>query len=229
MTDRQLLCDDLGSIPAKHFTGLGLEIGALANAFKVGPGTQMHYADVQTREKLVEGYGRIKNFPTGRIVHVDFIIAPDGTITTPYRYDFLIANHVLEHTVNVSRALNEWMSRVMPGGRALVVVPRKSTCFDKDRPTTEPDHFALEAALDSRLAPIEHYLEWARFVDKVPEAEIGARANAAWKAQANIHFHTWELDTWVESLERLSEGRGWYPEETRLCCGCHLAAILRRL
>jgi SAM-dependent methyltransferase len=55
-------------------------------------------------------------------------------------YDFMISNHMLEHSANPIKVLNEWRRVVKNEGMLLVVLPHKDGTFDHLRPITPLEH-----------------------------------------------------------------------------------------
>lgn len=57
-------------------------------------------------------------------------------------YDFLICNHMLEHSANPIKVLCEWKRVVRDDGLLLIVLPHKDGTFDHRRPLTTLKHLA---------------------------------------------------------------------------------------
>lgn len=55
-------------------------------------------------------------------------------------YDFLISNHMLEHSANPVKVLYEWKRVVRENGTLLIVLPHKDGTFDHRRPLTPLKH-----------------------------------------------------------------------------------------
>jgi SAM-dependent methyltransferase len=65
---------------------------------------------------------------------VDLSAIADGA------YDFVLASHVLEHSANPIRALNEWLRVLTESGVLVLVLPHKEGSFDHRRPVTTLAH-----------------------------------------------------------------------------------------
>jgi hypothetical protein len=46
----------------------------------------------------------------------------------------------------------------------------------------------------------EHYEEWARIIDGIPESRVADRVAAFAREQAHHHFHVWELEDFLALL-----------------------------
>jgi SAM-dependent methyltransferase len=64
-------------------------------------------------------------------------------------YDFLISNHMLEHTANPIKVLYEWKRVVRDGGLLLVVLPHKARTFDHRRPLTTLNHLIKDYEMNT--------------------------------------------------------------------------------
>ena len=200
---------------AKRFVkGCGLEIGALHRPLVLPASVKVKYVDLVSREES------IKKFPeldASEIVTVDYI--DDGFVLSEIpqaSQDFLIANHVLEHTPNPIRTLKNWAGILKPEGILFITVPIAEECFDKGRPLTTLEHliddFELynKNALPRAQTKIEqknkdHLREWIdisernlftdRYADyKHPSfVEIEKRIEATNIKNIEIHFHTFSL------------------------------------
>lgn len=60
------------------------------------------------------------------------------------QYDFVLSCNNLEHIANPLKAIKEWLRVLKPGGHLLILVPRKETNFDHNRPTTSFDHLVSD-------------------------------------------------------------------------------------
>jgi SAM-dependent methyltransferase len=126
---------------------LGLEIGALHCPLPLHLDSKALYID----RDLPDVLRKLRADAGDEIVQPDIItdgfrlrcIAPDSQ-------DFIIANHVLEHTTDALGTLKNWLGVLRPGGLIFVAVPRGERCFDRGRAITSADHF-LE---DFRLCAI---------------------------------------------------------------------------
>jgi SAM-dependent methyltransferase len=116
----------------------GLEIGALHFPLTLPPAAQAYYIDKHTPEKLSKLCAEVAE----SIVKTDIIA--DGFklgCIVEASQDFLIANHVLEHTTDALGVLLNWLRVLRPGGILFISVPRGERCFDKGRIVTSVDHF----------------------------------------------------------------------------------------
>jgi SAM-dependent methyltransferase len=59
-------------------------------------------------------------------------------------YDFILSCHMLEHTANPLRALEEWRRVLREGGCLLLVLPHKDGSFDHRRPVTSLEHLVTD-------------------------------------------------------------------------------------
>jgi SAM-dependent methyltransferase len=55
-------------------------------------------------------------------------------------YDFVLSSHMLEHTANPLRVLEEWWRVLRPSGGLILVVPHRDGTFDHRRPVTTLAH-----------------------------------------------------------------------------------------
>ncbi|MBD2484146.1 methyltransferase domain-containing protein [Planktothrix sp. FACHB-1365] len=131
----------------KYLRGSGIEIGALHKPTKVSSSTQVKYVDYKTKEQNLVQYPELKN---ENIVETD--VVDEAFVLSkvePESQDFLIANHVLEHSPNPIGTLNRWLSKVRPNGCLLLSVPIADRCFDKGRPITSLEHMLEDYKLFS--------------------------------------------------------------------------------
>ena len=109
----------------------GIEIGGSSgNQF----GLDVLNVDLTDSMEAFYKQEEIKMFGEARPVDV---VAEASTLPFPSgSKDFVLASHVLEHTPDPIKALEEWWRVIRPGGFVYLIVPHKERTFDKDRPRT---------------------------------------------------------------------------------------------
>lgn len=219
-------------IANKYIKGTGLEIGALHAPLLVSKFAQVKYVDIVSREISVSKFPELD---PKKIVEVDYIT--DGFTLRGIKknsFDFLIANHVLEHTPNPIQVLENWLSVLKVGGVVFFVLPNLNHTFDRGRSLTTIDHLVDDYRFYQNLGDnelgdhnLKHYLEWVRISDynilkkKRTENEIGNHAKKLNAENSEIHFHTFnkgsitKLLNYVEKnmfkpffLQEIIDGRG---------------------
>lgn len=110
-------------------------------------------------------------------------------------FDFVVANHVLEHLTDPIGALIEWHRILRPGGLLLFAVPDKRYTFDHARPRTSLRHLIDDHR--SELPPQQrndcHLLEWAEHVEGLRHGSAGfdAWVDAQRQHGFAVHNHVW--------------------------------------
>jgi hypothetical protein len=128
---------------ALHFLnqqGRGLEIGPSYNPLvSKASGARIETVDHTDRETLIAKYTAwgLPSDKIDAIETVDHIWAGGSLLDViPERgtYDYIIASHFLEHTVDVVSFLNDCEALLNDGGRLSLVLPDKRYCFDRFQP-----------------------------------------------------------------------------------------------
>jgi SAM-dependent methyltransferase len=177
------------SIAAHYLRGLGLEIGALHRSLPLPPGVSAHYVDAAPIEQLRKRFPGIANIRPPDIVDNGEQL---GTVADA-TYDFIIANHFLEHTENPFATLGNFVRVLRPGGRIYMAVPDKRWTFDRDRPITTLDHLLTDYREGPQVSRRAHYDEWLRIIDHHTGDELARRTEAFIRDGVNIHFHVWTI------------------------------------
>jgi predicted SAM-dependent methyltransferase len=190
------------AIAARFLRGEGLEIGALHNPLPVSDHARVRYVDRMTTPDLRRQYPELDGKP---LVDVDVVDDGERLASVPdASVDFVIANHFLEHCQDPIGALGTMFRVVRPGGIVYLAIPDKRFTFDVDREVTPPEHLLEDHRSGPEGSRREHFEDWARLVDKVGEAEVGAHAAKLLDDDYSIHFHVW---TQKDALELLSVAR----------------------
>jgi SAM-dependent methyltransferase len=183
----------------KYLGGCGLEIGALHLPLAVPKHATVRYVDRASVAQLRAHYPELGIF---RLTPVD-IIDNGETLDTiaPASQDFIIANHFIEHCEDPIKTIKTHLSRLKPGGTLYMAVPDKTKTFDKHRHGTSLDHVLKDFQDGPERSRYEHYQEWARLVEKVPEIRLSSRARELMEKRQSIHYHVWKQPDFLVLLE----------------------------
>ncbi len=182
--------------------GNGLEIGALNCPAPLPPSCTVEYCDVQSREESV---ARNSDLVLDDLVEVQHLCDLDTEGLARFRdgtYDFVIANHVLEHVANPIRVVGEIFRITRVGGRVVLTVPDKNYACDKSRPLTPFDHLLEEYRANVSAVSDEHYLdlieaEHPEMLRRSPEEIRQAVALARLRRE---HAHVWNSEAFRQFL-----------------------------
>lgn len=122
----------------RYLRGCGLEIGALHNPLEVPPGVTVTYVDYATREENIKKFPLIEE---SRIVATDYVA--DGCELAGIAaasQDFVVANHVLEHSANPLQTILNWHRVLKRNGILFITVPNGEKSFDYGREITKIEH-----------------------------------------------------------------------------------------
>lgn len=183
----------------RYLRGTGLEIGALHRPLWVPAGVAVRYVDRMDVEKLRTHYPELAH---ERLVAPD-IIEDGETLASEAdaSADFIIANHFIEHTQDPIGALASHLRVLRPGGILYLAVPDRRHTFDADREPTPLEHLVRDHRDGPAWSRALHQEEWARFVDRVPAAEVADRVRWLEEHDYSIHFHVWNPDEFRRVLE----------------------------
>jgi SAM-dependent methyltransferase len=152
-------------VAEKYLRGVGLEIGALDHPQPTPPQATVRYVDYISKADSAVKHTQLD---PDQIVEVDYI--DDGfTLSTiaSDSQDFVIANHVLEHSPDPIGALLNWSRVLRVDGILFFSVPMSAKSFDRGRAITTIEHLSEdhEHAISGRQEVfqqrnLEHYDEY---------------------------------------------------------------------
>jgi SAM-dependent methyltransferase len=187
----------------RYLDGDGIEIGALHRPLRVPPSAHVRYVDLMRREELLSAHSTAVYGNPRWVVETDVIDDGERLSTlADASVDFVIANHILEHTEDPIEALNSFVRVLRPGGVVFLTLPDARRSFDALRSRTTVEHLLRDHREGSDRSRDEHYREWA-YVECLADDQIPARVAEFALAEARHHFHVWELDTFLDLLHAL--------------------------
>jgi SAM-dependent methyltransferase len=151
--------------------GLGLEIGpSWRPLLRKADGYNVRVADHLDQAGLIAKYDGVR--PTQYIEPVDYVLnGPRLTDTIDARFDWIVASHVLEHTVCLIKFLQEAEALLLPGGVLSLAVPDRRYCFDRFRERTSLgrviDVFHADRLVHSEGSVLEFHVNYVAKGDSI--------------------------------------------------------------
>jgi len=191
-----------------YLHGTGLEIGGLNSPLPV-PGARILYSDILTPEEIDRMYPGSK--------HPDIISDSESfPDTESASFDFIIANHVIEHVTDPIRALTEWHRLLKPDGILFLAVPDKRFTFDRDRQRTPLQHLVDDntSTLGVKDLNFDHLKDWATHVERLdPDSqEWKDWVDNQYQHGYSVHNHVWQIEDLLELLGHLAEKHNIFLE-----------------
>ena len=185
-------------IAFKYLSGNGIEVGALHAPLEVPDNVKVYYVDRMSVSELRKQYPELNGT---NLIEAD-IVDNGETLSSiaDNSWDFVIANHMIEHCQNPIGALENFLRVLKPGGIVYMGVPDKRYIFDVDRPMTSLDHLIRDYKEGPEWSKVSHYEEYVRLVEKFPQEQVFARQQALINIDYSIHFHVWTSETFSELL-----------------------------
>jgi|GEM_PF-6974624 len=144
-----------------NLQGFGLEIGGGPSPLlPKSEGYNVETLDHLSRDELNEKY---KNRVTGAIQDIDYVWQ-GGSYTEAVGksncYDFIVASHVIEHSVCIISFLNDCINLLKPNGILSLVIPDKRFTFDRFRPLSGVSGAIDCLHSDKQRHSIGAYADW---------------------------------------------------------------------
>lgn len=182
-------------------TGVGLEIGPLANPTIGKSEGVVYYADHLSRDDLQEKYSNDPKVDTSRIVDIDIVLDTDLTVLGAYpRFDYVVASHVFEHLPNAIGWLRGMAGYLNAGATLALAIPDKRFTFDVLR---EPTRFSELLANDvlglitpSPTQVLDHF---------VNVAHVETKEAWSWKFRASESQRKYSVDQAIEAAEHAAD------------------------
>jgi SAM-dependent methyltransferase len=216
-----------GPLSFIYLRGSGIEIGAYNWALMVPKGVKVTQVD---REPVESYANRIPDGSTLVKVDVHAMIEDLAPFSNESQ-DFVIANHVVEHSENPILAMQSMFRVLKPGGILFLTLPDKRFTFDIERPRTDFEHVLRDYQEGPEVSRLDHYREAAYFYEGLREEQkIAGWAEENMSAGADIHFHVWTQADLFEFLSRLQLELGFpFDIEAMSKTGLEAIFVLRKL
>ena len=212
----------------RYLRGEGIEIGGLHRPLPLFEGTKVKYVDRMSTEELQANYKELAETEKVRVDIVDdgetLGKVPDESV------DFVVANHMLEHTRNPIGTVQNFLRVTKPGGIVFMAIPDRRFTFDLKRQVTPFAHIRRDFEQGPDWSDLEHYQDWVRNVGPERDAEAArAEVGSLLSSKGNIHFHVWTYCEIVEMFLGMKREIGLPLEiEAAIQNGHEVVVILRK-
>jgi len=185
-------------IAFNYLSGNGIEVGALHSPLEIPSDAKVSYVDRMSVNDLRKQYPELADC---ELLEVDIIDDGENLLTiADSSVDFVIANHMIEHCQNPIGTIKQHLRVLKSDGILYMAIPDMRYTFDKDRPLTSLEHLIRDYTDGTDWSKREHFEEWSRLVDKVPENQVVASAKNLINTDYSIHFHVWTQTEFLELL-----------------------------
>lgn len=190
----------------QYIYGTGVEIGAFHLPTQVNEGVRVDYVDQMSMFQIKERFAEFRNtycvYPS---------IIDDGEKLSSIQdecYDFVIANHMLEHCQNFFATINNHLRVLKQNGLLFYSLPDKRVTFDKSRELTTYEHLKHEFLFgtDAQMQ-YEHYYDFLTNVSQLEGDELNAALEKSMHSSLDTHFHVWDSVTLLEHLKSAIEDK----------------------
>ena len=193
------------AIAATFLKGRGVEIGAFSQPNDLPPDREIAFYDRYPAATLREVYDADCGRPLMEPDYVGQAETLDGLPDAAF--DFVIANHVIEHLQDPILFLKSIDRKLAPGGRAMIAAPDKRFCMDKTRSLTPFDHLVEDhEGTQSVSHQRAHFVRYFAEAGGQDAATAAASATAADMSDIRFHYHVWDAETFagfiVATIER---------------------------
>lgn len=193
----------------------GLEIGAFDLPTVQAQG-RCKYADFRSSDEMSTLWG----VPRENVADVDYVVTRSRLLPDQIseRFDYVVANHVIEHVPDVVSYILELKGVLNPRGLIFLAIPDKRFTSDKGRPSTTIDHTLMHYHDKVRTPSLQQVTEFHRHwiggdngPDSVPIQDAYKYASdLIASGQADVHCHVWTDDEFRKSIVTLLQA-GFLP------------------
>ncbi len=182
----------------KYLSGDGIEIGAQFRPIQITNNkANVKYVDRISREKTSEIYG----LPVDSLIEPDYCLEADNLHIFPNNsLDFIVANHVLEHTEDPIGTLVEWFRVVKEQGTLFITAPNyRSNEYDFRRKPVNLEHLISDyynpSPSKKQQDKVEHWREFITNVMDLTEDEpkFEKTLKDYIHRDERTHFHVYDL------------------------------------
>ncbi len=186
----------------------GIEIGGPSDIFKSKGQLPIYdlaesvdgcnFSEQTTWEgKIVEG--KNYHYQQGKTGYQFICDGVDVPIIPKKQYDFVLSCNNLEHIANPLKAIQNWLTLLKEEGTIVLILPRKESNFDHQRPITSMDHLIEDFQKNTGEDDLTHFEEILQLHDLKLDPLAGNFENFKQRGLDNynnrcLHHHVFDLE-----------------------------------
>jgi SAM-dependent methyltransferase len=177
--------------------GMGIEIGPSYLPLPLRKGVSVKYVDRLPNSVLRKNNTKLKYKKLTKINIID-----NCEVLNKFEnntLDFVIANHVIEHTVNPIQTIVRFSQILKPGGVIFMAIPDRRYTFDNIRPLTAFKHLKEVYLKGYDKDKKEHYKECKNTL----LLHFRRHETNLQKLYSPIHYHTFQKDNFLHIIDFL--------------------------
>lgn len=179
-------------------TKIGVEIGPLCYPTLTKDESNVLYLDRTSTSQLRSMFSN--DYPGEHIVEVDVVSEdmPLQNVLAGRKFDYFIANHVIEHVPDLIGWLKDIHGLLNDGGFVFLAVPDKRFTFDVKRMETSCGHIIVDYENDSPADAAEHIIDALLFHETQPDIKWEDISNTRYSFIH--HHHVFCYETFLELI-----------------------------
>lgn len=192
---------------ARKLSGKGIEVGGLHCPVLLPENCEVLYVDLHPYNQLRIGFAYLKNY----LMVVPSLTTSGETLASVPQdsLDFIIANHMLEHSENPIQVMLNFADKLKANGVAYLALPDMRGTFDRKRNLTTPGHLFEDFKNGGVNSRQEHLEEYGRKVLGLNGEPLqGFMKNFDFE-MGDLHFHVWNPKSFAELLGECSKRLEW--------------------
>ncbi|MCK5607969.1 class I SAM-dependent methyltransferase [Candidatus Pacearchaeota archaeon] len=147
----------------------GIEIGALCYPTLNKEDSNILFLDRLHTSELINFHG--SEYSNENFTEVDFVTndAPLKDVLKGEKYDYFIANHVIEHLPDFIGWMEDLYDHLNDNGIIFLAIPDKFFTFDKNRMETSCGHIIVDYEDNDQVDAAEHFLDALIYHEQIPD------------------------------------------------------------
>lgn len=181
----------------------GVEIGGFHTPNHLPKGCQADYIDQVSIDEIKKRFPQFDDFNCVYPLILDH--GEEVSKVETEHYDFLIANHMLEHAENAIKTIQNHLRIIKPNGYILYAIPDKHATFDSKRELTTYKHLEDEYFNGPEKNRRAHYIDVVTNVDHhatTPEL-FDSRIETMMQEHLDTHFHVWDFASFHDHINQM--------------------------
>lgn len=187
-------------------SGYGLEIGALHNPSAVPNNCITEYLDIKSKEELHCIFPELNKEQIVDNKYIGDINSDNIYSLTGKTFDYIIINHVLEHTPNPIQVLENILKGLKDEGYLILSIPDKNYSYDIKRNLTTFEHLLADYYRGIDSVNDDHYIDFIQSVHPDAFADKKRFINILKSVkERREHVHVWDSNSFRNHLLKIFE------------------------